>query len=82
MLKKIFLYNLLKSPSRNYLGAIQNFVKLNNDDENKCIFCVVDLHAVTTKQDPKDLRNNIRETVATFLASEQSKKILFSTNLK
>ena len=64
----------------NYLGAIQNFVKLNNDDENKCIFCVVDLHAITTKQDPKDLRNNIRETVATFLASgiNSKKSIIFN----
>ena len=34
----------------NYLGAIKNFVKLNNDNNNNCIFCVVDLHAITTKQ--------------------------------
>jgi len=53
----------------NYLGAIKNFVELNNDKENDCIFCVVDLHAITVKQDPKELRNNIRETVATFVAS-------------
>ena len=53
----------------NYLGAIKNFVELNNDINNKCIFCVVDLHAITTKQDPKELKNNIRETVATFVAS-------------
>ena len=53
----------------NYLGAIKNFVELNNDKENDCIFCVVDLHAITIKQDPKELRNNIRETVATFVAS-------------
>ena len=53
----------------NYLGAIKNFVTLNNDNENKCIFCVVDLHAITVKQNPKELRNNIRETVATFIAS-------------
>ena len=45
----------------NYLGAIKNFVDLNNDDENDCIFCVVDLHAITVKQDPKELKNNIRE---------------------
>ncbi|MDC1032644.1 tryptophan--tRNA ligase [Candidatus Pelagibacter sp.] len=64
----------------NYLGAIKNFVKLNNDDENECIFCVVDLHAITVKQDPRVLRNNIRETVATFLASgiDPHKSIIFN----
>ena len=39
----------------NYLGAIKNFVDLNNDNQNECIFCVVDLHAITSKQDPKVL---------------------------
>ena len=53
----------------NYLGAIKNFVGLNNQKENECIFCVVDLHAITVKQDPKELKRNIRETVATFIAS-------------
>ena len=53
----------------NYLGAIKNFVKLNEDTKNKCIFCVVDLHAITVNQDPKKLKDNIRETVATFIAS-------------
>ena len=64
----------------NYLGAIKNFVELNNDNQNKCIFCVVDLHAITTHQDPKELRNNIRETVATFLASgiDPKKSIIFN----
>ena len=64
----------------NYLGAIKNFVSLNNDNENKCIFCVVDLHAVTVSQDPKKLKNNIRETVATFLASgiDHKKSIIFN----
>ncbi len=64
----------------NYLGAIKNFVDLNNDDDNKCIFCVVDLHAITVKQDPKELKNNIRETVATFIASgiDPKKSIIFN----
>ena len=64
----------------NYLGAIKNFVELNNDDKNDCIFCVVDLHAVTVKQDPKELRNNIRETVATFVACgiNPEKSIIFN----
>ena len=64
----------------NYLGAIKNFVDLNNDKDNKCIFCVVDLHAITVKQDPKELKNNIRETVATFIASgiDPKKSIIFN----
>ena len=53
----------------NYLGAIKSFVELSNDTNNQCIFCVVDLHAITVFQDPKDFRNNICETVATFIAS-------------
>ena len=64
----------------NYLGAIKNFVDLNNDKENECIFCVVDLHAITIKQDPNELKNNIRETVATFIASgiDPKKSIIFN----
>ena len=64
----------------NYLGAIKNFVKLNNDIENKCIFCVVDLHAITIRQNPKELKNNINETVATFVASgiDPKKSIIFN----
>ena len=53
----------------NYLGAIKNFVDLQNEKDNECIFCVVDLHAITVKQDPKELKKNIRETAATFIAS-------------
>ena len=52
----------------NYLGAIKNFVKLNNDDQNECVFCVVDLHAITVTQNPKKLKDNICETLATFIA--------------
>ena len=63
----------------NYLGAIKNFVGFQNQENTKCIYCVVDLHAVTIKQDPSDLKNNIRETTATFLASglNHEKCILF-----
>tara|TARA_X000000950_G_scaffold280998_1_gene376733 strand:+ start:19868 stop:20869 length:1002 start_codon:yes stop_codon:yes gene_type:complete len=64
----------------NYLGAIKNFVELSNDNSNSCIFCVVDLHAITVHQDPKELKNNIRETVATFVASgiNPEKNIIFN----
>ena len=64
----------------NYLGAIKNFVELQNKKENECIFCVVDLHAITVKQDPKELKKNIRETAATFIASgiDPNNNIIFN----
>ena len=64
----------------NYLGAIKNFVELNNQKNNECIFCVVDLHAITVRQDPKELKKNIRETTATFIASgiDPKKSIIFN----
>ena len=51
----------------NYLGAIKNFVSMQKDYE--CLFCVVDLHAITVFQDPKELKNNTYEIVASYLAS-------------
>jgi len=64
----------------NYLGAIKNFTKLQNDIKNSCIFCVVDLHSITVHQDPKQLKKNVRETVATFIACgiDPSKSIIFN----
>jgi tryptophanyl-tRNA synthetase len=50
----------------NYLGAIRQFVRLQ--DGNECIYCVVDLHAITTWQEPEELRSTIREVTAAFLA--------------
>jgi len=51
----------------NYLGAIKNFVAMQK--EYDCLFCVVDLHAITVYQKPEDLRNNTYEIVASYLAS-------------
>ena len=67
----------------NYLGAIKNFVELNNKKDNECIFCVVDLHAITVKQEPKELKKNIRETAATFIASgiDPKKSIIFNQSM-
>ena len=67
----------------NYIGAIKNFVDLQNQKENECVYCVVDLHAITTDQDPKILKNNIRETTAAFLASglDYKKSIIFNQSL-
>ena len=62
----------------NYLGAIRNFVELQNKFE--CIYCIVDLHAITNRQDPKELKSNILETVASFIASglNPEKSIIFN----
>ena len=67
----------------NYIGAIKNFVDLQNQKDNQCIYCVVDLHAITFKQDPKTLKDNIRETTAVFLASgiDPKKSIIFNQSL-
>ena len=67
----------------NYLGAIKNFVKLQNEKKNECIFCVVDLYAITVKQDSKELKKNIRETAATFIASgiDPNKSIIFNQSM-
>jgi len=61
----------------NYLGAIKNFVSMQN--EYDCFFCVVDLHAITVKQDPKLLKNNTYEVIATYLASgiDPGKSVIF-----
>ena len=62
----------------NYLGALKKFVSLQNEME--CIYCVVDLHAITVFQDPKNLKKNILETTAGFLASglDSEKSIIFN----
>ena len=61
----------------NYLGAIKNFVSLQNEYE--CFFCVVDLHAITVWQDPKKLAKKTKEVVAAFIASgiDPKKNVLF-----
>ena len=67
----------------NYLGAIKNFVNLQNQEETECVYCIVDLHAITVKQDPKELKQNIRETLAIFMASglNPKKSIIFNQSL-
>ena len=62
----------------NYLGAIKNFAKMQN--ENDCLFCVVDLHAITIFQDPLELRNNTYEITAAYLACgiDPKKSIIFN----
>ena len=62
----------------NYLGALKNFVVLQ--EQTECIYCVVDLHAITVFQDPKELKNNILETTAGFLATglDDKKSIIFN----
>jgi len=61
----------------NYLGAIKNFVTLQNEYE--CFFCVVDLHAITVWQDPEKLAQKTRGVIASFIASgiDPKKNVLF-----
>ena len=62
----------------NYLGALKNFVSLQKEME--CIYCVVDLHAITTFQKPSDLQSNVLETVASFISTglDPNKSIIFN----
>ena len=62
----------------NYLGAMKNFVELQK--KTNCIYSIVDLHAITVFQDPKELNNSILETVAGFIACglDFKKSIIFN----
>jgi len=62
----------------NYLGAFRNWARMQKDYE--CIYCVVDLHAITVFQDPETLRSNVREAAAAYIASgiDPKESILFS----
>lgn len=61
----------------NYLGAIKQWITLQ--DTNECVFCIVDLHAMTTPYNPKELQKNILETTAVYLAAgiNPEKSIIF-----
>jgi tryptophanyl-tRNA synthetase len=62
----------------NYLGALKNFSSLQKEME--CIYCVVDLHAITVFQKPSELSNNVLETTAGFLATglDPNKSLIFN----
>src|SRR5437588_2729612 len=57
----------------NYLGALKNWVRIQNDYE--CIFCIVDLHAITLYQDPAELRAKILEIAGLYLAAGIDPKV-------
>ncbi len=61
----------------NYLGALKQFVELQEDHE--CIYCIVDMHAITVPQDPKELRKHILDVAALYLAVgvDPKKSIVF-----
>jgi tryptophanyl-tRNA synthetase len=62
----------------NYLGAMVQWIEMQKTHE--CIYCVVDLHAITVWQDPKELKNAIRQVTAAYIASglDPKKSILFN----
>ncbi len=61
----------------NYLGALKQFVELQ--DDNECIYCIVDLHAITVEQDPEELKEHILDVAALYLAIgiDPKKSIVF-----
>jgi len=61
----------------NYLGAIKQWIELQK--ENECVFCIVDMHAITTPYDPKELKKNILEMASIYLAAgvDPEKSIIF-----
>ncbi len=65
----------------NYLGAIRNWVALQHDFE--CIFCIVDLHALTLPQDPEELRASTREVAAAYIAAgiDPQRCIIFNQSM-
>ncbi|MGC2415320.1 MAG: tryptophan--tRNA ligase [Stellaceae bacterium] len=65
----------------NYLGAIRNWVQLQHDYE--CIFCIVDLHALTQPQDPDELRTATREVTAAYIAAgiDPERCIIFNQSM-
>ncbi len=62
----------------NYLGAMLNWIRMQ--DEHECIYCVVDLHAITIWQDPNELRTAIRQVTAAYIAAglDPNRSILFN----
>jgi tryptophanyl-tRNA synthetase len=62
----------------NYLGAMVNWIKLQETHE--CIYCVVDLHAITVWQEPAELKNSIRQVTAAYIAAglDPKKSVLFN----
>ena len=51
----------------NYLGAIKQWIELQ--EKNECVFCIVDLHGITTPYEPKELQKNILDVAITYLAA-------------
>ena len=78
--KKIIFSGIQPSGSLtlgNYLGALRNFSQLQ--DEYNCLYCIVDLHAITVRQEPKELRKNTLDVLALYLAAgiDPDKSIIF-----
>lgn len=61
----------------NYFGALKNWVKLS--DDYNCLFCVVDMHAITVRQEPAHLRKSARELIALYIAAglDPEKNIIY-----
>ena len=63
----------------NYLGALKNYINLQNENDHQCLYCVADVHALTTMQDPADLHKNTLNMVKDWIAAglDPQKSIIF-----
>ncbi|CDZ74997.1 Tryptophan-tRNA ligase [Peptoniphilus sp. ING2-D1G] len=61
----------------NYIGALKNFIELQ--DQYNCLYCIVDMHAITVEQDPKSLRKNTLDVLSLYLAAglDPDKSIIY-----
>ncbi|HBT18984.1 MAG TPA: tryptophan--tRNA ligase, partial [Clostridiaceae bacterium] len=79
--KKKIVFSAIKPSGEltlgNYLGAIKNWIGLQDDYD--CYYCIADLHAITVRQEPKDLRKWVLEILAIYVASglDHTKSALF-----
>ena len=81
-MKKVFVSGIKPSGRLhigNYLGALRSYVDLQNSGDYHCYFFLADLHAITEAQDPKELRGQIIDLTANFLAAglDPKKSVIF-----
>ena len=82
-MEKKVIYSAVQPTSQltlgNYLGAVNNWLKFQKEEENDCIFAVADLHSLTIRRDAEEVRSSTLSLLAQFLAFglDEKKNILY-----